>query len=255
MIAEAAAAGPGLAKHPLVHLLAVGVEFLGLAGKLKGERSEKETKAPTRTRTFKDKTSGSAFPKIAKATGKRTGQGDSPGLFLPLPRELAQKFPGLGDEDGSPSHVTVLILDALKSKEDQKKLVQVLEETCGKAPKFKATLGPLSYFDHKDKDRRVAHLPVRFDGDFAKFRRRLKTALQKAGLSFDDKWPKYRPHVTLAYLDGLDTAWDGPVPQGSWQVDALEVWGLPKIRSVGMGSSTTRVAQRYLVSKAKGFAR
>lgn len=221
-------------------------------GKLKAERKEKETKAPTRTRTFKKKKVGGCGcedcgHKIAKATGRKTGVGESIGLFIPLPKKLAKRFPSLGEDDPSPSHVTFLYIGDVKEADKQDKLVELLRECLRKWwPGAKATLDKLEYFDHHDKDRRVPYVSVKFDKDLSGFQKRVQQELRDAGFEINDKFPEFKPHVTLAYMPGLDAVWKGNVPKGSWEFDEMEVWGLPKVHKIKLGPSISKISDKWL---------
>lgn len=176
---------------------------------------------------------------VAKVTGKKTGNGQSVGLFIPLPPALAKKFPSLGTEDPSPSHVTFLLLGKYEDPKEQKKLVASLQKILGElGKKTKAALADLDYFDHEDGTR-VPHVRVKFDQDLAKIRSEVKRRLLKEGLKVEDSYPRYKPHVTLAYLDGKKSTWDKGIPTGSWDFDSIEVWGLPKVHSIKLGPSKT----------------
>lgn len=211
-------------------------------GKLRAERKDKgEGKKTTHTPTFKDKK--------AKVTGTKTGDGEHVGLFIPLPKHLAKKFPDLGEHDDSPSHVTLLYIGEFKDKD---KLVD-LEESIGRAlgdwpSKIKADLNKLEYFDHEDQDRRVPHMSVKFDKNVSKLRDDLKSKLAKDGFKIEDSYPDYNPHVTLAYLPGLDSEWEGDTPKGSWSFDEVELWGTPRVRSYRLGDRSAKsVAARWLL--------
>jgi tRNA nucleotidyltransferase/poly(A) polymerase/2'-5' RNA ligase len=185
--------------------------------------------------------------KTAKATGSKTGDGESVGMFIPLPKDLAKKFPSLGENDDSPSHVTFLYIGDFKGEKQQEKLVEVLRECCRKWwPKCEARLNGLEYFDHHDKDRRVPHVAVEFDKDLSGFKHRVKQELHDAGIEVGDSFPEYKPHVTLAYMPGMDAEWDGPVPEGSWAFDEMEVWGLPEVHKLKMGPSAAKVASTWI---------
>ena len=190
--------------------------------------------------------------KIAKATGTKTGPGESVGLFIPLPKELAKKFPGLGEDDDSPSHVTFLYIGDFKDKAEQELLLETLQEVFRKWwPKCRASLDKLEYFDHHDKDRRVPHVSVKFDKDLSGFKHRVKQELQDAGIEVGDKFPEFKPHVTLAYMPGMDSEWEDEVPEGDWDFDEMEVWGMPEIHKIPLGPQAKSVAARYL----EGFLR
>jgi len=182
--------------------------------------------------------------KKAKSSGRKTGDGSSAGLFIPLPKHLAKKFPSLGEEDSSPSHVTFMILGDIRKKKDV--VMDVLRGSLRRIPKGKATLGKLEYFDHRDKDRRVPHLSVKFDKALSDFRTRLMEELKEAGISVEDRYPDFRPHVTLAYLPGMDSKWEGKIPKGSWGFDEMELWGAPKVHRLKLGPSIRKVSEAWL---------
>lgn len=188
--------------------------------------------------------------KTAKATGTKCGDGESVGLFIPLPKNLAKKFPSLGQEDTSPSHVTFLYIGDFKGSAKQEELVGVLKDVCRRWwPACKAVLGDLQYFDHEDKDRRVPHVCVEFDKDLSSFRHRVKQELTDAGIEVGDRFPEYKPHVTLAYMPGMDSEWKGKVPKGSWSFDKMEVWGLPKVHRLQLGPSIKKISDEWLARR------
>lgn len=210
-------------------------------GKMRAEKKDKnEGKKPTHTRTFKKK------KKKASATDTKTGDGEHVGLFIPLPRELADKFPSLGKEDPSPSHVTFLYVGDVKDRKQQEKLVEVLRESLRKWwPRVTATLDKLEYFDHPDEDRRVPHVSVKFDKDMSGFLKRVQQEVIEAGFDLDVRFPEFKPHVTLAYMPGMDAKYEGEVPEGEWEFDTMEVWGLPEVREIRLGPSARKVASRW----------
>lgn len=185
--------------------------------------------------------------RIAKATGTKCGNGESVGLFIPLPKSLAKKFPSLGHEDTSPSHVTFLYIGCFKGKKQQEILLEKLSDICRRWwPMCHAVLGPLDYFDQDDQDRRVPHISVEFDKDLSGFKQRVKQELKDADIEVGDKFPEFKPHVTLAYMPGMDAEWKGKVPKGKWKFDELEVWGLPKVHKISLGPSIHKISEAWL---------
>jgi 2'-5' RNA ligase len=174
----------------------------------------------------------------------------SVGLFIPLPANLAEKFPSLGDHDTSPPHATLLYFG--DAPEDTERFLDVLRAHLQQWPReITATLRGLRHFDNPDGT--VAYNGVRFDADVAGLRASLIAHLSDNGFPSTDRSPTYYyPHVTLAYLPPNSVGeYRGPVPDGSWTFDEVEVWGLgddPVALPLG-GASTSRVAARYKSKK------
>jgi 2'-5' RNA ligase len=51
----------------------------------------------------------------------------------------------------------------------------------------------------------------------------LKASLKEAGVGFEDKFPEYKPHVTLAWAD--DSIEDKRIPTVEWGAHELVLWG------------------------------
>ena len=191
--------------------------------------------------------------KLAKAEGKKQWGGTSVGLFIPLPKRLAKKFPSLGENDTSPSHVTFLYIGDVKGEKEQKHLIDTLKKVHGKWwPEVTGTLDGLEHFNHPDKDRRVAHVKVDFDKDLAGMRHRVKQELEDGGITVGDSFPEYKPHVTLEYMPGIDSPdYEGDIPEGTWKFKGMEVWGLPKVHKIKFGPSFYKVSETWLAKQAR----
>lgn len=179
---------------------------------------------------------------------KKTGKGESVGLFIPLPDDLAKEFPSLAPEDTSPPHCTFLYIGEVQ-KEKQEAVLQAIDTICAsfRGP-VRASLGQVDYFRHPAKGRSVAILPVRFDKDMAGLRYKIYVAMLDLGLEPPEFSPLvYNAHVTLGYLDGLDAQYNGAIPQGAWSFNSVEVWDLPKQRTIYFGAASLYeiVARRY----------
>ena len=174
----------------------------------------------------------------------------SVGLFLPLPKNLASKFPSLGDHDTSPPHATLLYFG--DAPEDRDRFLFVVRSHLRQWPgEITATLRGLRHFDSPNQT--VAYDAVRFDADVAGLRSSLISYLSDNGFPATDMSPVYYyPHVTLSYMPPNTVGeYDGPVPEGSWTFDEVEVWGLgddPVAIPLG-GPSSGRVAARYKSKK------
>jgi 2'-5' RNA ligase len=193
---------------------------------------------------------------VAKYHGHKRGDGTSVGLFISLPKGLAKRFPTLYPEDNSPSHVTFLYIGEVKGDERQKELIQVLKEVFSDCwEDCVGQLQSLEYFDHEDKDRRVPHMSVAFNRDMEEFRDCVKKGLEEGGFPVQDKFPEFKPHVSLAYMPGMDSQWDGERPNGAWQFDNMEVWGLPdKVHRIPFGKKSARTAANWQAKQAGWWA-
>jgi DNA topoisomerase-1 len=189
-------------------------------------------------------------PSPVKVASRRLAGVKSVGLFLPLPKALAGQFPSLGEKDDSPTHATLLIVgDIDPDREDY--LLGVVKDQLSRWPSpITATLKGTNYFDNADAV--VAYDRVRFDTDMARLRSDLASTLFDKGFYIEDRSPvSYSPHVTLAYMrPGSFGEYQGPVPEGSWSFDEVEMWcrdGDP-VR-IPLGGSAVRVAAKYKSKK------
>ena len=178
--------------------------------------------------------------------GKKTGDRQSVGLFIPLPEHLAELFPSLGDEDKSDAHITFLYVGEVTEARENV-FLEALRSVSSHLGPIRAHMEPMDYFVHPAKDRRVAIVPWRFSRDLSDLRWRMRDALQAAGFVVDDSFPLlYNPHTTLEYVDGLEGVYEGSVPSGDFVFDEIEVWGLPQVHAVPLGNVTEKSASRVV---------
>jgi 2'-5' RNA ligase len=57
------------------------------------------------------------------------------------------------------------------------------------------------------------------------FRQALVDAFDEADLEFDKKFPDYKPHATLAYAPDPETKVNFEIPELTWGVSELVLWG------------------------------
>lgn len=168
-----------------------------------------------------------------------TGDGTRVGLFLPVPTALASQFPSLAPEDESPPHVTLLIVGNVPVKREQEFLNVCSKVLNGEPGPIKAKLMDVSRFVNPEKGHTVYFSRVTFSRDMGELRDRLWIALEDSGFDVKDRFPlAYNPHVTLAYMDGIDgnAIYRGPVPKGEWTIQSVTAWGLSKPHDVLLGS-------------------
>jgi len=165
------------------------------------------------------------------------------GLFIRVPEDLATQFPPAPEEDTSPRHVTLLYVgDVPEDREEE--FISLVKGVASSWGPFKAAFDGLDFFKHVDKARRVFYTRVKFNRDVGA----LRSTLESKGFEVADSYPlAFNAHSTLDYVDGLDTPYKGPVPNGSWKVEALEIWGLPEGEvEILLAPSPSRVASRWV---------
>lgn len=149
--------------------------------------------------------------------------GTSIGVFLRVPKDIGKGRLPLGLQDTSPPHITVIYVGKFP-QEKAKYLQGVVQGVVRGTKPFRVQLDDkVTYFPPNDEGLRVAKLAV-FSDDLKVLRQRLWDAFKSKGIPFSDSFPKYKPHLTLAYLKPGMT-YQGPVPQGRWNVDNVELWG------------------------------
>jgi 2'-5' RNA ligase len=190
----------------------------------------------------------------ADLEGDTTGDGGSVGLFIPLPAELAAQYPSLGDEDSSPPHVTLLYVGEVTPDQEEQFLHLVAEVLAAEPGPIKAWTAEVDKFSHPDKGREVFFTPIRFSRDVGTIRDRLSSALTDAGFTIKNSFPlAFSPHTTLAYVDGLDMVWDGEVPNGAWEFNSIQVWGLPGDHEIGLGEYASSHSLSFLEKERVGL--
>jgi len=188
---------------------------------------------------------------VAAKKWKPTGDGTRVGFFVRLPENLASQFPSLGDHDDSPPHITFFNIGDIPKDRQEEFTTRVKNLFLTFRGPVHASLGPIDYFVHPGKERTVAHLVVQFNKSIAQWRSRLHDLVLDMGLSVGDFNPMvYNPHVTLEYMDGLNTQFTGELPKGHWSFNSVEIWGLskPHIIPFGLGAAV-RVATHWEIMK------
>jgi len=152
--------------------------------------------------------------------------GESVGLFAVLPKEIACQFPSIGKEgeDSSPAHVTVLYIGDMP-RQFEKKLIKVVGSICEKIRPFKLRLGRPRKFVN-DEGQIILHSPVK-SNRLHKLNDLLKQELMNNQINVVNKFPEYKPHVTIAYCNSRKElkAFKDVHPEGEWMIDSLWVWG------------------------------
>lgn len=162
--------------------------------------------------------------------GKTTGDGSNVALFIRVPKDLAKHFPKK-DTDKSPPHITFLFVGPVPAEREEE-FLEVCNQTLRNYGPIKVTMMGYEEFQNQ-KGQTIPHVAIGFDRDVAAIRRRLRSALMAEGFEVSDSFLGYKPHSTLAYLE-TGEEYDGPVPTGTFEVSEIEIWNLPRMKSISL---------------------
>lgn len=142
-----------------------------------------------------------------------------------VPDHIADQFPKDSDPDADDPHITILFIGDIP-KEKVGALINTCQSVFGQCSSIPVSLdSEVSYFDPSDRSegRRVAKLDV-ICPDLHPLHKQLWDELEEAGVEVAHSHPEYHPHTTLDYIEPY-SEYEGPVPQGKWDIDVIEIWG------------------------------
>ena len=161
--------------------------------------------------------------------------GESVGIFAILPKNLAIQFPedGRAGEDSSPVHVTVLYVGDVPFHLEEK-IKNIAHSVCEKVKPFNVKLSKPKKFIN-DKQQTIVHSPVK-SNKLNNFHDELKNAFRSKLISVDSKFPEFKPHVTIRYINPDDrNKYDDPKPEGEWMVESVWLWGMSEPFLIPLG--------------------
>ena len=146
---------------------------------------------------------------------------------IQVPRDTADRLskvevPGNKSEP-SKMHVTLLYLGKGTSWDQILKAGKVMRDVADGTKPFSIQVANVSSFPGDEDDGVPIIGRVRSKGLKA-LRSQLKEGFDEKGVEYSDKYPDYKPHVTLSYHD------EQPKPQSiepccSWKTDNMVLWG------------------------------
>ena len=158
------------------------------------------------------------------------------GIFAVVPTQIAKQFPAEGrqKEDSSPTHITILQLGSVVPAAE-KKLLRVINEVCEATKPFLVSLKRPRKFVN-DKGQIILHSPVK-SGRLIRFHDNLRTALLNAGIQIDNKFPTFKPHVSIAYCNNKKELkqYKEIKPEGEWLIDNVWIWSTREPHLVFLG--------------------
>jgi 2'-5' RNA ligase len=161
--------------------------------------------------------------------------GESAGIFAVLPADIAKQFPKDGKEleDTSPVHVTVCYIGDFPIHLEHK-LESVVRNVCTKIKPFKVKLGSPRKFIN-DKNQTIIHSPVK-SKKLHNFHDILKYALLQNQIQVSNKFPEFKPHITIEYVPENDVSrYKHLKPYGEWVIDSIWLWGLSEPYLIPLG--------------------
>lgn len=152
--------------------------------------------------------------------------GESVGLFITLPSEIAEQYPSEGKEgeDSSPAHLTLLYIgDVPMHFED--KILEVVQQVCENFKKFKVKIkSPKKWIN--DENQTIYHSPIA-SSKLTNLHNMLEKSFELNQIPFSRKYPEFKPHVTIEYVnEGEKPKFKDVKPEGEFVVESVWVWGL-----------------------------
>jgi 2'-5' RNA ligase len=149
--------------------------------------------------------------------------GEKVGLFIQVPEHIASQFPSKEGEDSSPPHITLLYIGNLPANFESK-LDEVVGNVCEKFKCFTVKIGKVRSWVN-DEGQKVYHSPI-VSSRLKTLHATLKSEFQFAQLPYSTKYPDFKPHITIEYVNqGESPKFSHICPQGSWEVDSVWLWG------------------------------
>lgn len=151
-------------------------------------------------------------------------------LGIRVPHEIARALNGI-DIPGEKQpldhfHITVLDLGKNTPVEQLMKAAEAAYEVTSKFPPFQVETSLVSSFS-ANKDDGIPIIARVDSKPLHELLGALKAAFKAADVEFNDKWPEFKPHVTLGYSQDLET----PIkdkkidPPVQWGVGEVVLWG------------------------------
>jgi 2'-5' RNA ligase len=150
------------------------------------------------------------------------------GIFIKVPEEFASKYKHK-EEDPSPPHITMLIING--NEDDKDKIIKVLRKEFSELEKFTVKFDGVSYFKDFNKSKTklskvVSWAKIIFEPDIRPWKGYLWVVLEKNGIDVEDRHVDFVPHSTLSYDydKNLNFTYKGYVPEGEFIVEEVELW-------------------------------
>lgn len=150
-------------------------------------------------------------------------------IGLKIPHEAARLLEGVevpGDRfSASDMHVTVIYLGKGLSILDVAKAMCAASGVTSKTTPFLCAVKDISSFPANPNDGVPVICPIHSPGIMA-LNDGLKAEFSRLGIKFPDKYPEYKPHVTMSYLTDGQESYSASLPGPlTWTASELVIWG------------------------------
>jgi len=146
-------------------------------------------------------------------------------LGIKVPQSIARTLrqidaPGK-KEDSSDFHITLLIFNEDISISEVAKSVEAIGNAIKDVNPFKLKLNKVSCFPKRGDNPVPIIMPIESE-DLQELRSKVKKALKKHKVEFNDTFKEYRPHITLSYDE--NEVKDFKVDKEEFMVDEIVLW-------------------------------
>ena len=146
-------------------------------------------------------------------------------VAIPISQDISRLFHGveLGENvSRDPSdHITLFYLgDELKLSKIIK-MIPVIFEITSKMGPFEITCSRITTFSKGPKGYPIiAEIKSK---ELTELRNKIKEAFEEKKIKYDDKWPEFKPHITLGF--SKKKIKNKPLDKATWGVNALSIYG------------------------------
>lgn len=188
-------------------------------------------------------------------------------IALRVPQDVALMLEGVetpGDNhSASDMHVTILYLGDDTPIANLAMAMVAMHEVASKWSPFLMSVDGVSSFDSNDEGKTPIIAPVE-SPELHELHEALKESLKTHGVWFSEKYPEYKPHVTLSYADegdANDKTFPKPVTWGAYGLDlyggnegmrgpfAHLPFSIPPSTEVKLSSVAHRISDRRFLRK------
>jgi 2'-5' RNA ligase len=166
-------------------------------------------------------------------------------LMFQVPEETARvlrEVPVPGDPEKNDPHITVLFLGKDVPIDKISSMIPAIYEVTSQTLPFTVATSHISNFPGgKDGVPIIAKIN---SPALHRFQEELRKAFEEADIAYDNKWPEYKPHTTLAYDTDPKTTIDLDIPEVSWGAHELVLWG--------SNNGTGRIVVKFPLSLPQG---